>query len=363
MPTSPNHRSEDMRGWFVQAVSRGASDVHLVAGYPPMARVHGELVPLTDAALDSATLTTLLTDLCPPAIREQVQRSHNADFAFELEHQNRRYRFRADVFISQRQIGACFRLIPADIPTCDWAGFPQSLAERLIGLKNGLVLVTGVAGSGKTTTLAMLVNLLNQQEGFRIITVEDPVEYVFTPTSRSMVTQREVGTDVLSFADGLKYGLRQDPDVLLVGEIRDPETAQMALSAAETGHLVLSTMHTRDAKGAITRFVDLFPQDSQTDIRTQLALSLRAVISQHLLPSAAPGAKRALALEVMFNTLPIASAIRSGKIENIDNSILTGRSEGMITFDESLRRLLYDGQISLETARQFASDPNAFSLR
>src|SRR5213079_105977 len=176
--------------------------------------------------------------------------------------------------------------------------------------------------------------------GYRIITVEQPVEYIFPKAKDSLVTQREVGGDVASFADGLKYGLRQDPDVILVGEIRDQETAQMALSAAETGHLVFSTLHTRDSKGAITRFADLFPQDVQRDVRAQLAMSLRAIVSQRLLPDVQRGEKRHLALEVLFNTYPIASAIRTGKVESIDNYLLSGREEGMVSFDESVRLLL-----------------------
>jgi twitching motility protein PilT len=170
------------------------------------------------------------------------------------------------------------------------------------------------------------------------------------------VTQREVGHDVLSFADGLKYGLRQDPDVILIGEIRDRETGQMTLSAAETGHLVFATMHTRDAKGAISRYADLFPQNVQNEIRAQLATSLRAVISQHLLPSSTAGGKRELALEILINNSPIASAIRFGKLESIDNSILTGRADGMLTLDESIKRLLQANKITRETAEQYVSD-------
>src|SRR5438552_8057839 len=165
----------------------------------------------------------------------------------------------------------------------------------------------------------MIINLLNQTGGYRIITVEEPVEYLFPRAASSVVTQREVGGDVLTFADGLKYGLRQDPDVILVGEIRDRDTAQMALSAAETGHLVFTTLHTRDAKGAISRYADLFPQDAQRDVRALLAMSLRAIVSQRLLPALARGAKRHLALEVLWNRCPISIAIRNGKIETIDN--------------------------------------------
>jgi twitching motility protein PilT len=244
------------------------------------------------------------------------------------------------------------RVVPTDIPDFEWAEFPQELAERLAFLRDGLVIVTGATGSGKTTTLAMIVNLLNQTGGYRIITVEEPVEYRFPRAANSVVTQREVGEDVHSFADGLKYGLRQDPDVILVGEIRDRETAQMALSAAETGHLVFSTLHTRDAKGAITRYSDLFPQDVQREIRAQLAMSLRAIVSQRLLPAIERGEKRHLALEVLWNTYPIASAIRTGKVESIDNYLLTNRDEGMLSFDESVRQLLRAEKITREVAEQ-----------
>jgi twitching motility protein PilT len=281
----------------------------------------------------------------------------NSDFAFELAAEPEARRFRANYFLTGRQMGACFRVIPAQIPDFQWAGFPADLAHRLAHYRNGLVLFCGVAGSGKTTSLAMIVNLLNQEGGYRIITVEEPIEYVFPRTPHSVVTQREVGLDVRTFADGLKYGLRQDPDVILAGEIRDRATAQMALSAAETGHLVFSTLHTRDAKGAISRYADLFPQEVQREIRSQLSFSLRAVISQHLLPSVYKGDKRVLALEIMITNAPVASAIRFGKIESIDNNILTGRADGMLTLDESLKRLLQDGRISRETAEHYVSAP------
>jgi twitching motility protein PilT len=201
----------------------------------------------------------------------------------------------------------------------------------------------------------MLINQLNSESGYRIVTIEEPVEFLFPRTAGSMVTQREVGRDVHTFADGLKYALRQDPDAILVGEIRDQDTAQMALSAAETGHLVLSTLHTRDAKGAISRFADIFPQTVQHEIRSQLALSLRAVVSQHLLPNAKPGQRRVLAMEIMFNNSPIAATIRMGKVEAIDNVILTSRAEGMLTLDESIRRLLKQSRITRETAERFVS--------
>jgi twitching motility protein PilT len=212
-----------------------------------------------------------------------------------------------------------------------------------------------MTGAGKTTTLAMIINLLNQAGGYRIITIEDPIEYVFPTHNDSIVSQREVGRDVASFSDGLKYGLRQDPDVMLVGEIRDHATAQMALSAAETGHLVFSTLHTRDAKNAISRFTDLFPQAAQAEVRGQLSLSLRAVVAQHLLPNI-EGGKRVLALEIMFNNSPMVSAIRFGKLDTIDTNITTGRADGMISLDESVRRLFAADQIDIDTAERYVSD-------
>ncbi len=346
---------EPVRRWLAEAVQLGASDLHLVVGYPPIFRVHGRLRGAGETPLDDQALRSLLTPLCPEEAMERFKADKNVDFSLDLPLGGRSQRFRANYFLNSQQLGACFRVIPAEIPDFQWAEFPEELAHRLAHFRNGLVLISGVAGSGKTTTLAMIIHLLNREGGRRIITVEEPVEYLFPKHPNSVVTQREVGVDVHTFADGLKYGLRQDPDIVLVGEIRDRETAQMALSVAETGHLVFSTLHTRDAKGAISRFTDLFPQSVQTEIRAQLSLSLRAVVSQHLLASAFPDEKRVLALEIMFNNHPIASAIRFGKLESIDNSILTGKSEGMIPLDESVKRLFQGGRISRETAEHFVS--------
>jgi twitching motility protein PilT len=341
-----------LRAWLSQAVEAGASDLHVIAGYPPVLRLHGDLIELPEPRLPGDEAQALLGALCPADAAGRLRDHKNVDFSFDLLVDGRVSRFRVNLFHAGGQLGACVRLVPAAIPDFAWAGFPTDLARRLAFVPDGLVIVTGPSGSGKTTTLAMIVNLLNQTGGYRIITVEEPVEYLFPRVASSVVTQREVGGDVLSFADGLKYGLRQDPDVILVGEIRDRETAQMALSAAETGHLVFTTLHTRDAKGAITRYADLFPQDVQREVRAQLALSLRAVVAQRLLPDIERGAKRHLALEVLWNTYPIASAIRTGKVESIDNYLLTGREEGMISFDESVRQLLRAEKITREVAEQ-----------
>ncbi len=347
---------DNIRAWLAHAVEVGASDLHLISGYPPVLRLHGDLIELKEPALVAEEAHSFLSALCPPEALARLHSEKNVDFSFDFAKDGRNSRIRANLFHTGRQIGACLRVVPSTIPDCAWAGFPIALARRLAFARDGLVIVTGATGSGKTTTLAMIVNLLNQAGGYRIITVEEPVEYLYPRAANSVVTQREVGGDVLSFADGLKYGLRQDPDVILVGEIRDKETAQMALSAAETGHLVFTTLHTRDTKGAITRFPDLFPQDAQRDVRAQLAMSLRAVVSQRLLPDVEKGAKRHLALEVLWNTYPIASAIRSGKVESIDNYLLTGREEGMVSFDESVRQLLLAEKITREVAVQNIRD-------
>jgi twitching motility protein PilT len=338
--------------WLRRAVETGASDLHLAVGSPPVLRLHGDLSELAEPPLSGNDTQTLIAAICPREAYLRLQEQKNADFSFTFATEGRNYRFRANLFYAGRQLGACLRFVPTQIPSFEWAGFPLPLARRVAGLQDGLVIVTGVTGCGKTTTLAMLVNQLHQAGGHRIITVEDPVEYQFPPEANSLLTQREVGIDVLSFSDGLKYGLRQDPDVILVGEIRDRETAQMALSAAETGHLVFTTLHTRDAKGAISRYADLFPQDVQGDVRSQLSLSLRAIISQRLLPDIEKGAKRHLALELLWNTHPIANAIRIGKLETIDNYLLTRRDEGMLSFDESVKQLFRAGRITEEIAAQ-----------
>ncbi|HXY33331.1 MAG TPA: PilT/PilU family type 4a pilus ATPase [Planctomycetaceae bacterium] len=344
-----------LRPALAQAVEQGASDLHVVVGHRPTMRLHGRLQPTSGPVLTAEVARAALLAFCPPRSQEQFEREHNADFALELDVGGKRRRLRVNYFLSGPGMGACFRIIPSDIPDFLWAGFPLALAQRLTHFRNGLVLISGVSGAGKTTTLAMLINLLAREGDYRIITLEEPIEYVFASSDSSIVTQREVGRDVASFAEGLKYGLRQDPDIILVGEIRDRDTAQMALSAAETGHLVFATLHTRDAKGAISRYVDLVPQHVQSEIRGQLAFSLRAVVCQHLLPSVA-GGKRELALEILFNNSPIASAIRTGKDESIDRNILTSRAEGMLPLDESVRQLFVAGKISRETAEDFVTD-------
>jgi twitching motility protein PilT len=346
----------ELQTWLCRVIESAGSDLHLVAGHPPVQRLHGELIALDGPPLQPDQLRDLIHSFCTPEAISQLKTQQDVDFSLVVSVAGKRARFRVNLFYAGRNLAACLRLVPEAIPDFSWAGFPVELARRLAFLRDGLVIVTGATGSGKTTTLAMIVNLINQAGGYRIITVEEPVEYMFPAANNSLVTQREVGSDVASFANGLKYGLRQDPDVVLVGEIRDRETAQMALSAAETGHLVFTTLHTRDCKGAITRFADLFPQEAQREVRILLALSLRAVISQRLLPGVEAAAKRHLALEVLWNTHPIASSIRNNKVESIDNYLITNRDDGMVSFDESVRLLLKAGKITRQVAEHNVRD-------
>ncbi len=345
-----------------RAVEREASDVHLVPGSPITFRVHGKLEP-TGGALTADRTRQMIESVLPERLAGQLPERKNLDFSLAIEHDGKPRRFRASVYLAQSDWCACLRQVPTEIPSFEWMGFPEGLAQRLLSYPNGLVIITGVTGSGKSTTLAALINILNQKGGCRIITVEEPIEYVHPHVSSTLITQREVGRDVDSFFDGLKYGLRQDPDVILVGEIRDRETAQMALSAAETGHLILTTMHTRDAKGAVTRFVDLFPHAAQDDVRTQLSLSLRSVVSQHLLPPATGKGKRVLALEMMHVNNPVKVGIKFGKIDSIESAIQTGKRDGMLTLDDDLQRLVTAGRLSLDTARRFAKDPDGITAR
>ncbi len=341
---------------LAEAIQRGASDLHLAPGYPPTLRIHGELEPLRRPVLTPANTRALADAIVPPRIRQQLDDLKNFDCSLTLGEGQGVQRFRANLFLSQGAWCATLRHIPDEIPSLEWLGFSDALADRLASYRNGLVIFSGVTGSGKTSTLAAIVNRIRQDARRRIITIEEPIEFVHAPNG-SMVTQREVGRDVASFAEGLKSGLRQDPDVILVGEIRDRETAQMALTAAETGHLILTTLHTRDTKGALTRLIDVFPEDQQDDVRSQLALSLRSVICQHLLPAAQPGQKRVLAMEVLHNTLAVEVSIRSGRIETIESALQTGKRDGMIPLDDDLQRLVQSGAITLETARHYASTP------
>lgn len=338
-------------------VRADASDLHLLPGRPPTLRVHGRLRALNLAPLSGKEIAKMMLGAMPAPIRERFERQKDLDFAIAADAGGQHARFRANVFQSQSECGACLRFIPSAIPSFEWMGLPEHLPARVTVLHGGLVLITGVTGSGKSTTLAGLVQALNVAGHRRIITIEEPIEYTFPPANNSLISQREVGVDVDSFAEGLKFSLRQDPDVILCGEIRDRETAQMAISASETGHLVLSTLHTQDAKGALTRLIDIFPPDQHQDVRGQLSLSLRYILSQHLLPNLNPDERRVLAIEILAMNDAVRAAIRLNKLESIETLIQTGRKNGMQTLDESLATLFHGRRISAETAYRYAKNP------
>lgn len=331
--------NDRLKGWLEQITFKNASDLHLIAGYPAASRQQGRIAFLESDTLCESDIRTIISGIVSQDLLDSFHSVKNADLAVSVKLNKADYRLRINLFLNQSQLGVCIRIIPDRIPNFAWSSFPIETATKLCSFQDGLILCTGITGSGKSTTLAMLVDRLCQQGGKRIVTLEDPIELPIQPKNGSIVTQREIGCDLENFADGLRFALRQDPDVILIGEIRDCESARLALTAAETGHLVLSTMHTRDAKGAISRYTDLFPSTLQQESRSMLASGLRAIVSQRLIPNPVPDEPQDLALEIMYNIAPIAAAIRNGKFESIDNYILTGRSEGMITMDESLRRL------------------------
>ena len=331
---------------ILKAVAQsGASDLHLAVGKPPMARLHGKIVPLQGAAAVTA-------DECQSMIYSVLSESQRARFEERWELDGSvtvpgSQRFRLNVFRQKNGLGAVFRAIPAKIPTSAEIGLMPAIAN-LVDLPRGLVLVTGPTGSGKSTTLACLIESINAKHNAHVLTIEDPIEFVYEDKS-SIILQREVGSDTLSFQAALRHALRQDPDVILVGELRDLETTQLAMTAAETGHLCLATLHTRDASSTIDRIIDVFPAHQQAQVRVQLAGSLKGVISQ-LLAARADGEGMIAVREMMFGTPALANLIREGKTHMIRNVIETGGKDGMCTMDKCLEEYVRRGFITLTEA-------------
>ncbi|MBI4598887.1 PilT/PilU family type 4a pilus ATPase [Candidatus Uhrbacteria bacterium] len=316
-----------------EAVGRRASDMHLVVGHPPLFRIDGALVAVSgkrDLALREleGVLRLMLSELQ----WKTFQTSHELDFAYEAGD----HRFRMNLHMERGNPALAGRLIRRELPTFEEIGLPAS-ACAMITHPSGLVLVTGPAGSGKSTTLAAMIGQINATRPVHIVTLEDPVEFVF-PSAKGLVKQREVGTDTQSFAEGLKHLLRQDPEVIMVGEMRDPETIATVLTLAETGHLVFSTLHTRSAAATVTRIIDAFPATQQDQIRLQLSLSLRGIVSQVLFPK--KGGGRVAAREILVANAAVGNLIREQKIEQIPNVLLTGRKEGMCSFSQSVQELV-----------------------
>ncbi|MEI7901422.1 MAG: type IV pilus twitching motility protein PilT [bacterium] len=333
-------------------VDEGASDLHIRVGVPPMLRIHGHLTPLDSPVLTAEDTEALARAISAVDKLQEVERCGGCDFALPFCDLAR---FRVSVFKERDRFGIVLRQIPNKLLTLEQIGLPEQVKELLFRPR-GLILVTGPTGSGKTTTLASMIDIINQERDVHIITVEDPIEY-YHQHKKSILTQREVGHDVSSFAEAIRRGLRQDPDVILVGEMRDLETMQAAITAAETGHLVFATLHTTGASATVDRIVDAFPTDQQEQVRTQLSVGLVAVISQLLLSRVdRPG--RVAAFEVMISTPAIRSRIRDNKTFQITSDIQTGAKYGMKALDSHLLELYLGGLIAYDDLVTKSQDPD-----
>ncbi|MEI6083438.1 MAG: type IV pilus twitching motility protein PilT [Verrucomicrobiota bacterium] len=334
-------------------VDEGGSDLHIRVGVPPIVRLHGGLVPLDLPVLTGEDTEGLMKAITSENHIQKVREHGGTDFGFAF---GELARFRVSVFKAKGNVGMVLRQIPTNLMTLEQIGLPPTMKDLLFRPR-GLILVTGPTGSGKTTTLASMINVINQERDSHIITIEDPIEY-YHPHKKSIVTQREIGVDVPDFAEALRRGLRQDPDVMLVGEMRDLETMEAAITAAETGHLVFATLHTTGAARTVDRIVDAFPTDQQEQIRTQLASSILAVVSQ-LLMVRADGKGRVACFEIMISTPSIQALIRDNKTFRITSDIQTGAKFGMVTLDSNLMALYERGMISYGDLITKAQDPQA----
>ncbi|HET6383430.1 MAG TPA: type IV pilus twitching motility protein PilT [Armatimonadota bacterium] len=333
---------------------RNGSDLHLTMGLPPMGRIDGALVPLAEERLDHLQTRALTYEALSDEQIAQYERTHELDCSYSVKNVGR---FRLNVYRQRDAVGSAFRAIPNKVPTLEDLRLPACVAE--VGRKAaGLVLVTGPTGSGKSTTLAAIVDLINTARACHVMTLEDPIEYLHLH-KRSMINQREIGTDTSSFQNGLRAVLREDPDVVLVGEMRDLDTIQTAITLAETGHLVLASLHTRDASQAIDRIVDVFPSHQQQQIRIQLSSAVELILAQQLLPRAGSG--RIVACEVMFANAAVRNLIREGKTHQLLTVIETSGNIGMVSMDKSLARLVRQGLISADNALTRCTDADNFS--
>ncbi|TFD59969.1 type IV pilus twitching motility protein PilT [Cryobacterium suzukii] len=330
-------------------LDEGASDLHISGGAPPSMRVDGSLRPIPGwDRWSPEKVVSALSSILSPEQRNEFDQELELDFAHAVEGT----RFRVNFYQQRNTVGGAFRLIPNEIKSLTELGIPESVA-RFALLPRGLVLVTGPTGSGKTTTLAAMVDLVNRTRDDHIVTVEDPIEFIHEG-KKAMISQREVGQDTHSFASALKHVLRQDPDVILIGELRDLETISVALTAAETGHLVFSTLHTQDAAQTIDRIIDVFPPHQQAQVRAQLAATLRGVVCQTLVRKIGGG--RVVATEILVTTAAIANLVREGKTHQIASALQSGRALGMHTMDQHLAELVDAGQITREAAEAKAMD-------
>lgn len=337
------------------AISKGASDIHIKVGVPPIVRIDGKLMSIEkENPLTNEECEKYVKNLLNSEQYARFQKDKELDFSFSFDHT----RFRTNVYYERSHINASLRLIPAEIRTFSQLGLPPIL-EKFTLSGQGLVIVTGPTGHGKSTTMAAMVDYINSNRGKHIITIEDPIEYTFQ-NKKSIMSQREVGTDTNSFSDALRSSFREDPDVIMVGEMRDLETIDSALTLAETGHLVLTTLHTNSASQTADRIIDVFPPHQQAQIRSQLASVIVGVVSQRLIPKVNGG--RVVACEIMVANNAVRSIIRDGKTHQLDNTIQTSASEGMISLDKVLAEYVNKGDITLDDALTWAMDQKAFKM-
>jgi twitching motility protein PilT len=330
---------------------QGATDLHLSAGAPPSLRVDGFLSPATSRVLTPAETESLCNQLVNDAGRVTLEEKGAVDFSFQW---NNRGRIRGNAFKQRNSLAIALRAIPQTIPTFSELRLPP-VVERLVELPRGLILMTGPTGAGKSTTQASMIDWINRSRAQHVITIEDPIEYVHT-NQRCIVDQREVGVDCPDFENALRAALREDPDVILVGEMRDLETISTALTAAETGHLVLATLHTQDAPQTVDRIIDVFPPHQQQHVRVMLSVALQGIVAQQLLPTA-DGSGRVPAVEILIPTPAVRNLIREGKTHQIYSAIQTGAEYGMQTMDTALAELVRSGRISRDLAQRRASVP------
>lgn len=327
------------------ALDNRASDAHLSVGLPPILRIDGVLVRSDEAPIEAKEMESMLTRAITPEQRERFAKEHDLDFSFSVDSA----RFRVNASYERGNIALVARVIPSVIPSFKELLIPDVIADMVTSY-SGLILITGPTGSGKSTTLASIIERINNERPVSIITLEDPIEFLFT-SKKALVMQRELGADMHTFGDGLKHVLRQDPNVIMVGEMRDPETMATTLTLAETGHLVFSTLHTPSAAQAVDRIIDSFPPFQQTQIRSQMALSLKAIISQQLLPRLGGG--RVATREVLVNTPAIGNMIRENKVAQIANVMQTNAAAGMFTYTQNLRELVDQDLISKDVSDAF----------
>ncbi|MEG1507268.1 MAG: type IV pilus twitching motility protein PilT [Akkermansia sp.] len=340
--------------YFRYLVHEGGSDLHVSEGQPPKIRVNGSVTPISEEILSGDSFRNMLAEICDVSAFEKYMEEGDLDFAYEMDENSR---FRCNYFKQQNGLAAVFRLIPTKIATLEQLGVPEAV-KQFAHMRSGLVLVTGPTGSGKSTTLAAIIDYINNNQSRHIITVEEPIEFVHS-NHKSIITQREVPLQTPSFADGLRASLRQDSDIVLVGEMRDLETISLALTAAETGVLVFGTLHTNNARKTIDRIIDVFPADQQSQVRTMLAASIRGVVAQLLMKRCdVPG--RVAVNEIMFATPAVSAIIREGATQKLSDVIVGGKALGMQFMDDAIWEKLQKGIVSPEEAYMKSIDKSRF---